>query len=157
MISILAPILLIGVLITAHEFGHCIVAKLSGVRVHLFSIGFGKALVKWNWGETEYRIAYFPFGGYVRMAGQDPMEEEEPGTFDPADAGRSLFDTDLTGDVALIFGNEGAGVTPELQALAHQAVMIPMPGPIESLNVGAAAAICLFERVRQIKHNAGQH
>jgi len=73
------------------------------------------------------------------------------------DAGRSLFDTDLTGDVALIFGNEGAGVTPELQALAHQAVMIPMPGPIESLNVGAAAAICLFERVRQIKHNAGQH
>ncbi len=92
MISILAPILLIGVLITAHEFGHCIVAKLSGVRVHLFSIGFGKALVKWNWGETEYRIAYFPFGGYVRMAGQDPMEEEEPGTFDPADAGRSLLD-----------------------------------------------------------------
>jgi RNA methyltransferase, TrmH family len=48
-----------------------------------------------------------------------------------------------------LFGNEGAGLTPALAARAHQTVHIPMPGKTESLNVGAAAAVCLFERVRQ--------
>lgn len=65
-------------------------------------------------------------------------------------AQESLFAIDLTGTVALVFGNEGAGVSPELQALAHATVAIPMPGPVESLNVAAAAAVCLFERVRQL-------
>jgi TrmH family RNA methyltransferase len=65
-------------------------------------------------------------------------------------AGKSLYDADLTGTVALIFGNEGAGVTAELQALAHETVAIPMPGGVESLNLAAAAAVCMFERVRQI-------
>ena len=50
----------------------------------------------------------------------------------------------------MVFGNEGAGVSTELAALAHETVAIPMPGKIESLNVAAAAAICLFERVRQL-------
>jgi RNA methyltransferase, TrmH family len=64
--------------------------------------------------------------------------------------GKAVFDADLTGDVALLFGNEGAGLSPALAALAHETVHIPMPGRAESLNVGAAAAICLFERVRQL-------
>lgn len=63
--------------------------------------------------------------------------------------GAAVFDTQLVGDVALLFGNEGAGLTPALAACAHQTVHIPMPGKSESLNVGAAAAVCLFERVRQ--------
>ncbi len=66
-------------------------------------------------------------------------------------ASKSVFEIDLTGTLALVFGNEGAGVSPALQAIAHESVTIPMPGEIESLNVAAAAAICLFERVRQIK------
>jgi len=65
-------------------------------------------------------------------------------------AGQSLFDTDLKGDVALLFGNEGAGLSAELTSAAHTVVAIPMPGGAESLNVAAAAAVCLFERVRQI-------
>lgn len=64
-------------------------------------------------------------------------------------AGVAVFDAKMTGDVALLFGNEGAGLTPALAACAHQTVHIPMPGKSESLNVGAAAAVCLFERVRQ--------
>jgi len=66
------------------------------------------------------------------------------------DQGVPVFDADLSGDVALLFGNEGAGLSPELAALARQTVHIPMPGRAESLNVGAAAAVCLFERVRQL-------
>jgi TrmH family RNA methyltransferase len=65
-------------------------------------------------------------------------------------AGRTLYDIDLSQTVAMVFGNEGAGVSTELGAIAHETVAIPMPGKIESLNVAAAAAICLFERVRQL-------
>ena len=63
----------------------------------------------------------------------------------------SLYEIDLRGRVAFLFGNEGAGLSPELRACASQRVHIPMPGKIESLNVAAAAAICLFERVRQLR------
>ena len=66
------------------------------------------------------------------------------------DAGKSVYDTDLDGAVALIFGNEGAGVTDALSKCAHAAVAIPMPGAAQSLNVAAAVAVCLFERVRQL-------
>lgn len=65
-------------------------------------------------------------------------------------ARKSLYDCDLTGATAFIIGNEGAGVSAVLLDAASQTVLIPMPGGTESLNAGAAAAICLFERVRQV-------
>lgn len=61
----------------------------------------------------------------------------------------SLYDCDLSGKIAFMMGNEGAGLSCELQALSTQPVTIPMPGRIESLNAAAATAICLFEAVRQ--------
>jgi TrmH family RNA methyltransferase len=64
-------------------------------------------------------------------------------------ANKIVFDADLTGQVAFAFGNEGTGLSPELMAAAHEVVAIPMPGPAESLNIAAAAAVCLFECVRQ--------
>ncbi|HRP96245.1 MAG TPA: RNA methyltransferase [Rhodocyclaceae bacterium] len=60
-----------------------------------------------------------------------------------------LYGVDLRGAVAWLFGAEGRGLSAELAAWAHTRVGIPMPGPVESLNVAAAAAICLFEQVRQ--------
>lgn len=65
------------------------------------------------------------------------------------DADHPLYELDLTGSVALIVGNEGAGISSELMAAASHRVKIPMPGAVESLNAAAAAAVCLFERVRQ--------
>lgn len=65
-----------------------------------------------------------------------------------------LFEADLRGPVAWIFGSEGAGVSPGLAAAAGLRVGIPMPGPAESLNVAAAAAVCLFEQVRQQRPGA---
>jgi RNA methyltransferase, TrmH family len=61
----------------------------------------------------------------------------------------SLYDLDLKGPVAWVFGNEGAGLSEGARRLATHRVRIPMPGPAESLNVAAAAAICLFEQMRQ--------
>lgn len=61
----------------------------------------------------------------------------------------NLYQIDLQGVVMFIFGSEGGGVSEELLKVAHQRVKIPMPGCAESLNVAAAAAICLFEKIRQ--------
>jgi TrmH family RNA methyltransferase len=66
-----------------------------------------------------------------------------------AAAPNSVYELDLQGPVAWLFGNEGAGLTEAAMRIAHRRVRIPMPGPAESLNVAAAAAICLFEQVRQ--------
>ena len=63
----------------------------------------------------------------------------------------SIYDVDLCGPVAMIFGSEGRGLRDDVSALANQVVHIPMAGKVESLNVAAAAAICCFERLRQVK------
>jgi len=68
-----------------------------------------------------------------------------------ARAPQTVFDTDLTGTLGFVFGNEGAGLSAGLLEAAESVVSIPMPGKSESLNVAAAAAVCLFERVRQLR------
>jgi TrmH family RNA methyltransferase len=67
------------------------------------------------------------------------------------DAKKSLYQMRLTGPVAFVFGNEGAGLSDELLQVAHEQITIPMPGGAESLNVAATAAVCFFERVRQME------
>lgn len=71
------------------------------------------------------------------------------------DQGQCLFELDLAAPVAWLFGNEGRGVAPELAALADVRVTIPVVSAVESLNVAAAAAICLFESVRQRRITPG--
>lgn len=65
------------------------------------------------------------------------------------DTAAALYDLDLCSPIAWVFGNEGQGVRPELMSATHLHARIPMPGVSESLNVAAAAAICLFETIRQ--------
>jgi len=64
-------------------------------------------------------------------------------------AEKSLYDCNLRGKLAFAIGNEGAGLSPGLQQAAQELFIIPMPGKVESLNAAAAAAVCLFEAVRQ--------
>jgi len=73
--SVLAFVLVLGPLIFIHEFGHFICAKLFGIRVLKFSLGFGPKVVGRTRGETEYLISAFPLGGYVKMYGENPGEE----------------------------------------------------------------------------------
>ncbi len=68
-------VVLLGLVIFVHEFGHFLAAKLRGVRVTRFSMGFGPAMLRTTRGETEYRLAWFPLGGYVQMAGDSPGED----------------------------------------------------------------------------------
>ena len=67
----------LGVVILVHEWGHFIVAKAFGVRVDVFSIGFGPRLFGVKRGTTDYRVSALPLGGYVRMAGDNSFEERK--------------------------------------------------------------------------------
>ena len=69
--------LLLGVLVFVHEWGHFIVARICGVQVETFSIGFGPKLFKFKWGDTTYALSAIPLGGYVKMYG-DGTEENIP-------------------------------------------------------------------------------
>ena len=72
--TIIAGIMLLGILVFIHELGHFLVAKLCGVRVLTFSLGFGPKIVGFQWGDTEYKISLLPLGGFVRMFGDNPEE-----------------------------------------------------------------------------------
>src|SRR3990172_4777869 len=74
--NIILVIVGIGLLIFIHELGHFLVAKKIGVRVLAFSLGFGPAIFKKKWGETEYRLSLVPLGGYVKLAGEGPEDEK---------------------------------------------------------------------------------
>jgi regulator of sigma E protease len=78
--TLVGAVLVLGVMILVHEFGHFAAAKLLGVRVEVFSIGFGKRLFGYRHGDTDYRISALPLGGYVKMTGVNAIEmpEERP-------------------------------------------------------------------------------
>src|SRR5512141_734005 len=79
---ILVVVVAFGVLIVIHELGHFAVARLSGMRVERFSIGFGPVVLRLRRGATEWAVSALPFGGYVKIAGMAPGED-----VDPADRG----------------------------------------------------------------------
>ena len=83
LLNIIAIILVLGLLIIIHEFGHFATAKAFGIRVETFSIGFGPRLVGVKRGETDYRISAVPFGGYVKLYGESPGEKgaDDPRSF----------------------------------------------------------------------------
>ena len=87
LLKIASTVLLLGGLIFVHELGHFVTAKLLGVKVLKFSIGFGPKLLGIRRGETEYLLSLLPLGGYVKMAGDDPSQPP-----DPADRGRGFLE-----------------------------------------------------------------
>ncbi len=80
MIWILAFILVLGAAVVLHEFGHFIVAKMLGIRVETFSVGFGKRIWGRRWGTTDYRLSLIPLGGYVKLGGDTSNAGIEEGS-----------------------------------------------------------------------------
>src|SRR6266567_97664 len=78
---IIVFVLVLGAMVVIHEFGHFIVAKFFGIRVEVFSVGFGKRLWGVKKGDTDYRISLIPLGGYVKMAGEN-LDEQRTGAPD---------------------------------------------------------------------------
>ena len=76
--STISFIIVLGILIFFHELGHFLVARLFGVGVEKFSLGFGPRLFGKKIGITDYRISLIPLGGYVKMVGEEPDSEIDP-------------------------------------------------------------------------------
>lgn len=102
--SVLYFLLLVGVLVVIHELGHFAAAKLLDVKVLRFSFGYGRPLVRAKIGETEYQVAVFPLGGYVRILG---IEGESPAK---ADAGRSFASRPLWQRVVIVLAGPAANL-----------------------------------------------
>jgi regulator of sigma E protease len=88
LVSAAAFIVLLGIMVVVHEFGHFAVAKLCGVRVEAFSVGFGPRLFGIRYGDTDYKVCLLPLGGYVKMTGETPDSSQDPNEgrpLDPAD------------------------------------------------------------------------
>src|SRR5262249_20311249 len=113
--------LVLGVMILIHEWGHFIAARIFGVRVDVFSIGFGPRLFGWKSGDTDYRISIIPLGGYVRMAGQDPTEIDSPSRWSANRAAAQAAETPgKVADSIQTAAEVAAGekLSPEMQAAA---------------------------------------
>ena len=89
LVATLSMLVVLGIMVLVHEAGHFITAKLCGVRVEVFSVGFGKRILGFRRGDTDYRLSLLPLGGYVKMAGEGTTGENstaEPGA-DPGEFG----------------------------------------------------------------------
>jgi len=102
MITLLSGILMLGILVFVHELGHFCVAKLAGVKVLKFSLGFGPRVISKRWGETEYMISAIPLGGFVQMLGEGGGENGEEAELTEEERSRSFAEKPLSRRVAIV-------------------------------------------------------
>jgi regulator of sigma E protease len=140
--SLLSFLVAIALLVAVHEWGHYIVARLSGVKVLRFSIGFGKPLWLRRWGpdQTEYCISAIPIGGYVRLL------DERDGTVPAAELGRTFNRQSVTARVAILFA--GPAMNFIFAVLAYWVMFVagvpglkPVIGEVEPGSLAAQAGV----------------
>ncbi len=137
--SVLYFLLLVGVLVLIHELGHFVAAKLLDVKVLRFSIGYGRALFRVTLGETEYQIAAFPLGGYVRILGIEGPPDDPGGK---GEAGRSFASRPLWQRLVIVFAGPAANlVLPVIIYFVFFAGHTVLPAAVvgDVLDGGAAA------------------
>ncbi len=132
---VFALVAMLGVLIFVHELGHFLVAKLCGVRVLKFSLGFGNPIGfgRWRlirrWGETEYVVAWFPLGGFVKMLGENPDEEAEAAL--AVDPQRAFNAKPVWQRLAIVFAGPAMNLLlPVVIFTGALAVGMPRPAPV---------------------------
>jgi regulator of sigma E protease len=134
-IMIVSFVVVIGILILIHEFGHFIVARWTGVGVERFSIGFGPVLLRWRGRETEYCLSAIPMGGYVKMMGEEnPLEGGAPLAYDPA---KAFALKPLWARALIVFA--GPGMNFVLAAVIFSIVLATVGRPVWPASVGRVA------------------
>lgn len=81
----------LGILVFIHELGHYFAAKLTGMTVEVFSIGFGKPILKWRWHQVDWQLGWLPFGGYVKIAGMEFGKKDKYTYNDPYSIPNGFF------------------------------------------------------------------
>ena len=129
---ILKVVLVFGLIVFVHELGHFTVAKLVGVGVERFSLGFGPKVFGRTIGETEYMLSAIPLGGYVKMIGEETGEEVTP-----EDEPRSFHHQSLLGRFLIVAAGPGANFVTAFVLFSLAFVSFGIPVPIEEAQVGA--------------------
>lgn len=133
--SLFSFILVLGVLVFVHELGHFLFAKLFGVRVLKFSLGFGNKLIGKKWGDTEYLISAFPLGGYVKMFGEHQGEDE----IDAAEKPRSFSHKPVWQRFGIVAGGPVFNLFFALVLFFAMFVFAGLPEPVDTTKIGEVA------------------
>jgi regulator of sigma E protease len=143
MLGALAFVFILGSAVILHEFGHFIVAKMLGIRVETFSVGFGKRLWGRKWGTTDYRLSLVPLGGYVKLGGDDSNAGLEEGGAEEIPAGerfdlRPRYQKFLVGVAGPVMNVLTALAIPFVGAMAVGVPAAPSP-LVSQVDQGGAA------------------
>ena len=155
--TLIAFIIVLGVLIFVHELGHFLTAKLAGIAVPRFSIGLGPRLWGFTWGETEYVISVLPLGGYVKMAGMgedEALEKLEGGKSEMETPPERRFDAKPIGVRAIVIS---AGVAMNFlfaivvfAGLGWYHSYAPVVGEVVEGSPAAEAGLLAGDRIRAV-------
>ena len=160
---VVSAVVALGILIFIHELGHFTVAKVMGVGVERFSLGFGPRIFSFRRGETEYCVSIVPLGGYVKMAGEEAHGEDaiHPATdAPPIDPAKSFSAKPLWARVLIVFAGPGMNfvLAAVIFTLVFAAVGVPVLDPTigRVLPDSAAAQAGLRPRDRVVAINGAQ-
>ena len=133
--TVVAFIIVLGLLIFVHEFGHFIWAKFFGVKVLKFSLGFGPKLISRQFGETEYLISAFPLGGYVKMFGENPGELAEE-KLSPGELKRSFATRPVWQRFIIVAGGPVFNLIFAVFLFFLIVFVAGMPQPVDTTTIG---------------------
>ncbi|MBI1346540.1 RIP metalloprotease RseP [bacterium] len=157
-LGVAGAVLGLGLVIFLHELGHFAVAKWCNVYVERFSIGFGPIILSWKWGETEYALSAIPFGGYVKMLGQDDADPSQMTNEEIAADPRSYIAKNVWQRMAII----SAGVTMNVitavifYAIAFGIGTESVPAVVGTIRPGMPAWVAGLQRGDQITELNGR-
>ncbi|HUB29287.1 MAG TPA: RIP metalloprotease RseP [Terracidiphilus sp.] len=145
LVSAFAFIVLIGIMVVVHEFGHFAVAKLCGVRVESFSVGFGPRLFGVKYGDTDYKVCLLPLGGYVKMTGEMPEQNlQAPGK----SVGQQVIEAGTGG--AATYGNAGEDPGSFTAHPRWQRMLIGVAGPAANFILAFVVMILYFGWINEV-------
>jgi regulator of sigma E protease len=154
LLALLAFVFILGSAVILHEFGHFIVAKLLGIRVETFSVGFGKRLWGRRWGTTDYRLSLIPLGGYVKLGGDDSNAGIEEGAAEEIPAKerfdlRPRYQKFMVGVAGPVMNILTALAIPFIGAMAVgvPAAVSPVVGQVEQAGAAEAAGLKPGDRI----------
>ncbi|UCD65760.1 MAG: RIP metalloprotease RseP [Deltaproteobacteria bacterium] len=133
--TIISFVIVLGLLIFVHEFGHFIWAKFFGVKVLKFSLGFGPKLISKQYGETEYLISAFPLGGYVKMFGENPGELAEE-RLSPAELKRSFATRPVWQRFIIVAGGPVFNLIFAMFLFFIIVLVAGLPQPVDTTTIG---------------------